>query len=107
VTQTQRRRCTLLLLVVPGPQALEKANGVVENITWELFKETLLEQAEQVWHGDAGMGVTVCWEGGGGAGGGVAGAAQGGASPGSCLTRHCWSRQNSCTRGRQGYKYAC
>lgn len=29
-------------------QALEKANGIVENITWELFKETLLEQAEQV-----------------------------------------------------------
>lgn len=29
-------------------QALEKAGGVVENITWELFKETLLEQAEQV-----------------------------------------------------------
>jgi len=29
-------------------QALEKADGIVENITWELFKETLLEQAEQV-----------------------------------------------------------
>jgi hypothetical protein len=29
-------------------QALEKAGGIVENITWELFKETLLEQAEQV-----------------------------------------------------------
>eukprot|EP00775_Hariotina_reticulata_P012598 gene12598-12730_t len=32
---------------VPIYQALEKAGGVVENITWELFKETLLEQAEQ------------------------------------------------------------
>jgi phosphomethylpyrimidine synthase len=29
-------------------QALEKAGGIVENITWELFKDTLLEQAEQV-----------------------------------------------------------
>lgn len=29
------------------PQALEKAGGIVENITWELFRETLIEQAEQ------------------------------------------------------------
>jgi hypothetical protein len=29
-------------------QALEKADGVAERITWDLFKETLLEQAEQV-----------------------------------------------------------
>lgn len=33
---------------VPIYQCLEKADGVVENITWELFRETLLEQAEQV-----------------------------------------------------------
>ena len=33
---------------VPIYQCLEKADGVVENITWELFKETLIEQAEQV-----------------------------------------------------------
>jgi len=32
---------------VPIYQCLEKAGGVVENITWELFRETLLEQAEQ------------------------------------------------------------
>jgi len=32
---------------VPIYQALEKAGGKVENLTWELFKETLLEQAEQ------------------------------------------------------------
>lgn len=32
---------------VPIYQTLEKAGGVVENITWELFKETLIEQAEQ------------------------------------------------------------
>jgi phosphomethylpyrimidine synthase len=37
-----------LSLFLLSPQALEKAGGVVENITWELFKETLLEQAEQV-----------------------------------------------------------
>lgn len=29
-------------------QCLEKAGGVVEDITWELFRETLIEQAEQV-----------------------------------------------------------
>ena len=32
---------------VPIYQALEKAGGIVENITWELFRETLIEQAEQ------------------------------------------------------------
>ncbi|GMH36895.1 hypothetical protein BSKO_04768 [Bryopsis sp. KO-2023] len=32
---------------VPIYQCLEKAGGVVENITWELFRETLMEQAEQ------------------------------------------------------------
>jgi len=32
---------------VPIYQCLEKAGGVVENITWDLFKETLIEQAEQ------------------------------------------------------------
>lgn len=32
---------------VPIYQTLEKAGGHVENISWELFRETLLEQAEQ------------------------------------------------------------
>lgn len=32
---------------VPIYQCLEKAGGLVENITWELFRETLIEQAEQ------------------------------------------------------------
>ena len=32
---------------VPIYQCLEKAGGIVENITWDLFKETLIEQAEQ------------------------------------------------------------
>ena len=34
---------------MPIYQCLEKAGGMVENITWELFRETLVEQAEQVW----------------------------------------------------------
>ena len=33
---------------VPIYQCLEKAGGTVENITWELFRQTLIEQAEQV-----------------------------------------------------------
>lgn len=33
---------------VPIYQTLEKAGGIVEKITWELFRETLIEQAEQV-----------------------------------------------------------
>ena len=32
---------------VPLYQALEKAGGKAENLTWELYRETLLEQAEQ------------------------------------------------------------
>jgi len=32
---------------VPIYQALEKVNGVVEHLTWEVYKETLLEQCEQ------------------------------------------------------------
>lgn len=32
---------------VPIYQALEKAKGVAENLTWELFRDTLIEQAEQ------------------------------------------------------------
>ena len=32
---------------VPIYQALEKVNGVAEELTWEVFKETLIEQAEQ------------------------------------------------------------
>lgn len=32
---------------VPIYQALEKVNGRVEDLNWEVFKETLLEQAEQ------------------------------------------------------------
>ncbi|HMI01993.1 MAG TPA: phosphomethylpyrimidine synthase ThiC [Pedobacter sp.] len=32
---------------VPIYQALEKVNGKAENLTWELFRDTLIEQAEQ------------------------------------------------------------
>ncbi|XP_022970663.1 phosphomethylpyrimidine synthase, chloroplastic-like isoform X2 [Cucurbita maxima] len=32
---------------VPIYQALEKVNGIAENLTWEIFRETLIEQAEQ------------------------------------------------------------
>jgi len=32
---------------VPIYQALEKCDGVAENLTWELFRDTLIEQAEQ------------------------------------------------------------
>ncbi|MEH0834682.1 phosphomethylpyrimidine synthase ThiC [Pectobacterium cacticida] len=32
---------------VPIYQALEKVNGVAENLNWEMFRDTLLEQAEQ------------------------------------------------------------
>ncbi|MFS7904177.1 putative phosphomethylpyrimidine synthase [Helianthus anomalus] len=32
---------------VPIYQALEKVNGIAENLTWEVFRETLIEQAEQ------------------------------------------------------------
>ena len=32
---------------VPIYQALEKVDGVAENLNWEVFKETLIEQAEQ------------------------------------------------------------
>ncbi|KPD03714.1 phosphomethylpyrimidine synthase ThiC [Moellerella wisconsensis] len=32
---------------VPIYQALEKVNGVAEHLTWEMFRDTLLEQAEQ------------------------------------------------------------
>ena len=32
---------------VPIYQALEKVDGIAENLTWEIFKDTLIEQAEQ------------------------------------------------------------
>lgn len=32
---------------VPLYQALEKVNGIAENLNWEVFKETIIEQAQQ------------------------------------------------------------
>ena len=32
---------------MPIYQALEKVNGVAEDLTWEVFRDTLIEQAEQ------------------------------------------------------------
>src|SRR5579859_6933373 len=41
------RNCPTPLGTVPIYQALEKVNGVAEDLTWEVFKDTLIEQAEQ------------------------------------------------------------
>ncbi|GAA3315283.1 hypothetical protein GCM10020331_009910 [Ectobacillus funiculus] len=32
---------------VPIYQALEKVNGIAEDLNWEVFRDTLIEQAEQ------------------------------------------------------------
>ncbi len=41
------RNCPVPVGTVPIYQALEKVNGKAEDLTWELFKDTLIEQAEQ------------------------------------------------------------
>jgi len=41
------RNCPVPVGTVPIYQALEKVGGIAEDLTWEIFKETLLEQAEQ------------------------------------------------------------
>lgn len=41
------RNCSVPVGTVPIYQALEKVNGVAEDLTWEVFRETLIEQAEQ------------------------------------------------------------
>ncbi|WP_416885442.1 phosphomethylpyrimidine synthase ThiC [Marinospirillum sp.] len=41
------RNCPVPVGTVPIYQALEKVNGVAENLTWEIFRDTLIEQAEQ------------------------------------------------------------
>ncbi|MCP1065930.1 phosphomethylpyrimidine synthase ThiC [Serratia symbiotica] len=47
---------------VPIYQALEKVNGVAENLTWEIFRDTLLEQAEQgVDYFTIHAGVLLCY----------------------------------------------
>jgi len=41
------RNCPVPVGTVPLYQALEKVNGKVENLSWEIYKETLIEQALQ------------------------------------------------------------
>ncbi|VAW89540.1 Phosphomethylpyrimidine synthase ThiC [hydrothermal vent metagenome] len=41
------RNAPMPIGTVPIYQALEKVNGKAENLTWEIFKDTLIEQAEQ------------------------------------------------------------
>ncbi|MCB0332544.1 MAG: phosphomethylpyrimidine synthase ThiC [Bdellovibrionales bacterium] len=41
------RNCPVPLGTVPIYQALEKVGGVAEDLTWELYRDTLVEQAEQ------------------------------------------------------------
>jgi phosphomethylpyrimidine synthase len=41
------RNCPVPMGSVPIYQALEKVNGVAENLTWDMYKDTLIEQCEQ------------------------------------------------------------
>ena len=41
------RNCPVPVGTVPIYQALEKVNGTVEDLTWEIYRDTLLEQCEQ------------------------------------------------------------
>jgi phosphomethylpyrimidine synthase len=41
------RNCPVPVGTVPIYQALEKVNGVAEDLTWEVFRDTLIEQAQQ------------------------------------------------------------
>lgn len=41
------RNCPVPVGTVPVYQALEKVNGKVEDLTWEIYKDTLIEQCEQ------------------------------------------------------------
>lgn len=41
------RNCPVPVGTVPIYQALEKVNGKAEDLSWEIFKDTLIEQAEQ------------------------------------------------------------
>ena len=41
------RNCPVPMGTVPIYQALEKVNGKVEDLTWEIYRDTLIEQCEQ------------------------------------------------------------
>jgi len=50
ISETRRailQKCPVPIGTVPIYQALEKAGGNPADLTWEIFKETLIEQAEQ------------------------------------------------------------
>jgi len=55
---TPFRKCLSPIPVgtVPIYEALERADGQIEGVTWELFKQVMIDQAEQV----GGHGVCVC-----------------------------------------------
>ncbi|WP_016938458.1 phosphomethylpyrimidine synthase ThiC [Bacillus siamensis] len=41
------RNCPVPVGTVPIYQALEKVNGIAEDLTWNIYRDTLIEQAEQ------------------------------------------------------------
>jgi phosphomethylpyrimidine synthase len=41
------RNCPVPVGTVPLYQALEKVNGCIEDLTWEIYRDTLIEQCEQ------------------------------------------------------------
>ncbi|AVX18129.1 MULTISPECIES: phosphomethylpyrimidine synthase ThiC [Bacillus] len=41
------RNCPVPVGTVPIYQALEKVNGIAEDLTWDIYRDTLIEQAEQ------------------------------------------------------------
>lgn len=41
------RNCPVPVGTVPMYQAMEKVKGVAKNLSWELFRDTLIEQCEQ------------------------------------------------------------
>jgi phosphomethylpyrimidine synthase len=41
------RNCPVPVGTVPIYQALEKVNGIAENLNWEIYRDTLIEQCEQ------------------------------------------------------------
>ena len=45
---------------VPIYQALEKVDGKAEELSWELFRDTLIEQAEQGWTTSPSMPGVAC-----------------------------------------------
>lgn len=59
------RNCPVPVGTVPIYQALEKVNGKVEDLTWELYRDTLIEQCEQEWTTSPSMrasaGIMCTW----------------------------------------------